>query len=108
MRERRMPDIVGQRQRLGQVLVQLQNVGQRAGDLRDLDGVGQAVAEMVGETGREDLGLGFQAAEGARMNHAVAVALEGVAVRMVGFGISPAPASFHRKSQPRQHAGGGY
>ena len=104
MRERRMADIVGQRQGLGQVLVQSQHVGQGARDLRDFDGVGQAVAEMVGEAGREDLGLGFQAAEGARMNHAVAVALESIAVGMLGFGIAPAPASLHRKSQPRQHA----
>ena len=109
MGERRMPDIVRQRQRLGQILVQLQDVGQRARDLRDFDGVGQAVAEMVGQPGREDLGLGLQPAEGTGMNHAVAVALESVAVRVLGFGISPPPASLHRKSQPRQHAGrGGY
>ncbi len=105
MGERRMADIVGQRQRFGQILVQLQDVGQRARDLRDFDGVGQAVAEVVGEAGRENLRLGFQPAEGTGMNHAVAVALEGVAVRMRGFGISPPPASLHRKSQPRQHAG---
>ena len=49
MREGRMADVVGQRQRLGQILVELQHVGQGARDLRHFDGVGQAVAEVVGE-----------------------------------------------------------
>jgi hypothetical protein len=41
------------------------------------------------------------------MNHAVAVALKCVAVRVLGFGVSPPPASFDRKSQARQHEKGG-
>ena len=58
---------------------------------------------MIGKAGSEDLRLGFQPPEGARMDHAVAVALEGVAVGMRGFGIDPAPALRHREPQPRQH-----
>ena len=101
--ERRVPDIVSQRQSFGEILVQFQDVGQGARDLRDFDGVGQAIAEMIGQAGSEDLGLGLQAAEGTGMNHAVAVALESVAVRVFGFGVSPPPASLYRKSQARQH-----
>src|ERR1039457_453214 len=103
MGERGVPDIVGQSQGFGEILVQLQDVGQGARDLRDFDGVGEAVAEMIGQSWSEDLGLGLQAAERTGMNHAVAVALESVTVRVLGFGVSPPPASLYRKSQPRQH-----
>ena len=101
--ERRVPDIMGQRQGFGEILVQLQDVGQGARDLRDFDGVGETVAEMVGQAGSEDLRFGLQAAKGTGMNHAVAVALESVAVGMFGFGVLPPPASLYRKSQARQH-----
>ncbi len=57
VRERRMADIVSQGQRFRQSLIQLQNVGQRARNLRYLDGVGKAVAKVVGEARRKDLGL---------------------------------------------------
>src|ERR1039458_5145998 len=103
VRERGVPNVVRQSQGFGEILVQTQDVGQGARDLRHFDGVGEAVPEMVGKAGSEDLGLRLQAAEGAGMNHAVAVALEGVAVRVFGFGVSPPPASRYWKSQPRQH-----
>ena len=48
--ERRMADVVHQRERFGQVFIQPEHTGHGAGDLRDLDRVGQAVAEMIGET----------------------------------------------------------
>ena len=44
--------------------------------------MGEAVAEVVGVAAGEDLRLGFEAAEGAGVNDAVAVALEVVAVGM--------------------------
>src|ERR1035438_10922229 len=84
MGERGVPDVVGQSQGFGEILVESQDVGQGARDLRHFDGVGEAVAEMVGQARSEDLGLSFQAAEGAGMNHAVAVALERVTVRVLG------------------------
>ena len=46
--------------------------------------MGQAIAEVVGEAAGENLGLGFEPAKGAGMNDAVAVALEIVAIRMLG------------------------
>ena len=46
---------------------------------------------MVGIAAGKDLGLVLQPAEGARMDDAVAVALERVAVRMRRLRIAPSP-----------------
>jgi hypothetical protein len=46
--------------------------------------VGQAIAEMIGKTPGENLGLGFQPAESARMDDAVAVPLEIIARGVLG------------------------
>ena len=96
-----------QRQRLRKVLVKLQHAGQGARDLRHFDGVGETVAEMVRQSGGKDLRLRLQPAEGARVHHAVAVALEPIAIGVLRFRVSPSPALSHWKSQPRQHARGG-
>src|SRR5690606_36479612 len=74
--ERRMAEIVGQRQRLRQVLVQPQRTGEAARDLGYLQAVGQARAVMIALMRDEDLGLLLQPAEGGGMDDAVAVALE--------------------------------
>ena len=79
MTERRMADVVGQAQRLGQVLVQSQRAGDDAADLRDFQAVRQADALMVAIGGHEDLRLPGKAAEGDRMDDPVAVALESAA-----------------------------
>jgi hypothetical protein len=47
MAEGRMAEVVGERQRLGQVLVEAEGAGERAGDLRDLEGMGQAGAVVI-------------------------------------------------------------
>ncbi len=99
VRERRVPDVVTERQRLGEVLIQVQSGGNGAGDLRHLDGVRQAVAEMVRDAGRKNLHLVFQPAKGARVNDAVAIALELVAVGMRKLGIAPSAALLHGKAQ---------
>src|ERR1019366_10766078 len=103
VRERGVPDIVRQRQGLRQVLIQLQYLGHGARHLGHLNGVRQAVAEMIGEAGSENLGLGLQPPKGSGMDYAVAVPLESVAVGMFGFGVATAPASLHRETQARQH-----
>jgi hypothetical protein len=46
--------------------------------------VGEPVAKVVGVAAGEDLRLGFEAAEGASMNDAIAIALKVVAVGMRG------------------------
>ena len=99
---------MGQRQGFREIFVERQRGGHRARDLCHLDGVRQAVPEMVAEAWREYLGLGFQPAEGARMHDAVAVALKGVAVRMRRFRVTPPQAAFHRKTEMAEHGLPGY
>ncbi len=103
MGEGRMADVVRQRQGFGEIFVETQDRGHGAGNLGNLDGVGEAVAEMVGKAGREDLRLGFQPAESAGMNDAVAIALEGVAVGMIGFRIAASQAVLDLESKPGKH-----
>jgi hypothetical protein len=79
MAERRMAEVVGEAQRLGQILVEAERAGDRPADLRDFEAVGQPDPEMVAVGRDEHLGLVAQAAERDRMDDPVAVALEGVA-----------------------------
>ena len=79
MAKRRMANVMGKAQCLCQILVEPQRAGNDAADLRDLQAMGQADAVMVPVRSDEHLGLVTQAAEGNRMNHPVAVALEGAA-----------------------------
>src|SRR5262249_25885352 len=66
--EWRMTEIVGERERLGEVLVKAKGTGERAGDLGDLKGMGESGAEVVALVKDEDLCLVRQAAEGGRMD----------------------------------------
>ena len=86
--ERRMSNVVHQRQRLGQIYIQVELRRDGARDLRDLDGVGQASAKVVGVTAGEDLCLVFQTAKGARVNNTVAVTLKCIAIGMWRLGIA--------------------
>jgi hypothetical protein len=72
--ERRMPEIVPDRDRLGQVLVQSQGPRDAPRDLRDLERVRQPRPEMVALVGDENLRLVLEAAERARVNDPVPVA----------------------------------
>ncbi len=80
MAERRMAEIVGERQRLGQVLVEAERARQRARDLRHFERVGEPRAVVIALVEDEDLRLVLEPAEGGRMDDAVAVAPEGVRV----------------------------
>ena len=96
MAERRMAEVVGEAQRLGQILVEAERAGHGPADLRDFEAVGQADPEMVAVGRDEHLGLVAQAAEGDRMDDPVAVALEDVARAAragVGFGMKAAARS---------------
>ena len=75
MAERRVAEVVGQREGLDQVFVQVERAGHRARDLRDLQAVRQPRAVMVALVVDEDLRLMDQPAERGRMDDAVAVAL---------------------------------
>src|SRR4051812_32105090 len=76
MAERRVPEIVAERNRLGQLLVEPQHLGDAARDLRDLERVRQARSIVVARRREKDLRLVFEPAERLAVDDAVAVALE--------------------------------
>ena len=76
MPEGGMAEVVAKRDRFREIVVELKRPSERAGDLRHLDRMGEASAEMVALVIDEHLGLMGEPAEGGRMDDAVAVALE--------------------------------
>jgi hypothetical protein len=85
MAERGMPQVVGKRQRLRVLLIQVQCGHNGTRDLRDFDGVRQPIAEMIAKPGRKNLGFALQPTKCPGMNDAVAIPLEIVAIGMWGF-----------------------
>src|SRR4051812_8669254 len=81
MPERRMAEVMRQRQGLAQILVEPQRPRQSARNLRHLEGMRQAGAIMVAFMEDEYLGLVLQPAEGGGMDDAIAIAAEGIARR---------------------------
>ena len=75
--EGRMPEIVGQRKRLGEVFVHTEDAADRARDLRDLQAVGQPGAVVIPLVIDEDLGLVLQTPKRRAVDDPVAVALKG-------------------------------
>jgi len=86
MAEGRVTDVMHQGEGFGEVFVQVERAGDVPGDLRDLHGVGEARTEVVGGAGGKDLGFAGEAAEGAGLYDALAVALERRAMRVRGGG----------------------
>ena len=74
--EGRVAQVVGQGNRLDQIVVDAQCPRNRASDLGDLDGVGQTGTEQVAFVIDEYLCLVFESAKRGGMNDTVAVALE--------------------------------
>jgi hypothetical protein len=72
-----MAEIVGERQGLGQILVDCEGARQRASDLGDFQAVRETGAIMIPLVVDEDLGLVVEPPEGGGMQDAVAVAGEG-------------------------------
>src|SRR5262249_59063140 len=79
MPEGGMAQIVSERQRLGQILIETERAGERARDLGDLEGVGQPGAKMIPFVEDEDLGLVRESAKCGGVDDAVTVTPEGVA-----------------------------
>jgi hypothetical protein len=73
--ERGVAEIVRQRNGFGEVLIQPQRTGDIARNPGNFHGVRQPRAEVVAGAVEKDLGLIFEAAEGARVNHPVTVPL---------------------------------
>ena len=74
--ERRVPEVVAERDGLGQLLVQPQHLGDGPGDLRHLERVRQAGAVVVAGRREEHLRLVLQPAERLAVDDAIAVALK--------------------------------
>jgi hypothetical protein len=73
----RMADVVNQGKRLSQIFVQAKCRCNRPRDLRDLNGVGQTAAKMIGRTAGKYLRLPREAPEGTGLHNALAIPLEG-------------------------------
>ena len=84
--ERGVAEVVAQGDGLGQVLVEAEGLGDRPGDLGDLEAVRQPRPVVVAERREEDLGLVLEAAEGLRVDDPVPVALEVGPEDVLGFG----------------------
>ena len=82
--EGRMAEVVAEPDRLGQVLVEAERPGDRAGDPAGLQRVGEPGPVVVALGRDEDLRLVLEAAERLRVDDPVAVALERRAQRAVG------------------------
>ncbi len=99
MGEGRVADVVDEGEGFGEVFVEAEGGGDGAGDLRNLHRMGEAVAEMIGDAGREDLRLVFETAEGAGVDDAIAVALELGAVGVGQFRVAPPAAHLRPKPE---------
>ncbi len=93
--ERRMPDVVHQRQRLGEIGIQVQRPRHGARNLRHFQCMRQPVAEMIGKPRSENLRLRLKPPESPRMNDAIAVPRIFVAVRMRSLRKPPPPRMPH-------------
>ena len=101
--ERRVADVVNQGEGLHQVHVKAKLAGNGAGNLRHFQRMGQPVAKMIGETAGKNLGLGFQPAESARVDDAVAVPLEIIAIGVLGLGNAASAGLLHPHGVVGQH-----
>jgi hypothetical protein len=106
--KRGMSQVVRQGEHLHVFLVQVQGFGDGSGHLRDFDGVGQAVPEMVAEPNRKDLCFALQAPEGSGMDDAVAVAREVAAVGMSGLREFPSAHEGRTQAKAVQHPSRSY
>ncbi len=92
MAERRVAQVMRQRQRLCKILVQPQFARHRPRDLRNFQTVRQARPVMIALVMDKNLRLVFQAAKRRRMHDPVAVALKHRAGGAFGFRMQPAAA----------------
>jgi hypothetical protein len=83
-----MADVMNESEGFGEIRIEIERRGDGASDLRYFKRVREAVAEMIGEARGENLRLRFETAEGARVDHAVAIARVIVAIGMLRFGMA--------------------
>ena len=82
MAEGWMPNVMDESESFSKLGIEPKCRGNRAGNLRHLQSMREPIAEVVGEPDREDLCLVLEAAEGTRVNDAVAVTCVNAAVGM--------------------------
>ena len=96
MPERWMPDVMNQRERLHQVNTESKLCCDCAGDLRNFERVGQAIAKVIGITAGEYLRLGLKPSERPGVNDSVAITLEVIAVGMGLLRVAASTRVLHR------------
>src|SRR5262245_27578399 len=104
MAEGWMPQVVGQRQGLGQILIQPEQARDGARNLGHLQAMGQSRAVVVAFVKNKHLRLVGEAPERGGVHDAVSIALERCAHRTGGFAIKPAAAEFRAGGIGRQEA----
>jgi hypothetical protein len=92
MAERRMAEIVGERQSLGKILVEPKPPRQGARYLGDFERVGEPRAVVIAFVEHEDLRFVLQPPERGRMDDAVAIAAKAAAALARRLGMKPAAA----------------
>ena len=92
MAERGVAEVVGQRQRFRQVLVEAELPGQGTGDLRHFQRMGQPGAVMIALVEHENLGFVLETAKCGGMDHPVAIPAERAAGLARRFREQPAAA----------------
>src|SRR5206468_11365685 len=93
MAEGRMAEVVSERHRLGQILVESERPARAARDLRHFEAVCEAGAVVVALVIDEYLRLVFEPPERRRMDDPFAVALEHRAARALGLPVQPSTAA---------------
>ena len=88
--ERRVAEVVPERDRFGQLFVQAQHLGDGARDLRDLERVRETRAVVIAGRRKKDLRLVLQPAKRLGVDDAIAVALKRGADGIFRFGPQPA------------------
>src|SRR5688572_189118 len=86
----RVTEIVTQRDRLGELFVELQHLGDGARDLRHLEAVRQPRAVMIAGRSEEDLRLVLQSPERLAVNNPIPVVLKGRTHIVFGLGMQAA------------------
>jgi hypothetical protein len=78
--ERRMSDVMDQRQGFDELFIQLKGRGSRAGNLGYFNRMRESTAEMVGVAMGKHLRLPCKAPKGARMDDAIPITLKSGAI----------------------------
>ena len=93
-----MAEIVREGDGFGQVFVEAEKAGESAGDLGDLEGMGEAGAIVVAGLVDEDLGFVFEPSEGGGVNDPVAIPLKTGAELMFRLGVEASERSASERS----------